>query len=335
MVIKQVNGAGARIPGAKSSQEARPVSERKLRLAFVVATKDRPQELRRMLASLAGQPCPPDQVVIVDASAEPVQAVAEDLPELRVKYLRHERPSAAAQRNAGIRAVAGDVDLIGFLDDDAVLAPGAIEAMMAFWEEAPADVGGAGFNLMNPTRGGLQGLKRSRLAERLGLYASTPGRVMPSGWQTLMGDVERTVFVEWLPSGASVWRRRVLEDVAFDEFFDGYSYVEDVDFSYRVSRRYRLAVVAAAGFYHYPALGGRRGAYYFGKVEARNRLYFVRKHGLSVSRCCLGIGIRMLMTLGTAVRHADVHGLGRAMGNCVGIVPGLLAQVRDGASGVM
>lgn len=301
-------------------------------LGFVVATKDRPSELRRMLASLAQQSRLPDQVVIVDASAEAVRAVVEEFPALNISYLRHERPSAAAQRNAGIRAVEASIDLIGFLDDDAVLAPGAMEAMMAFWQDAPADVGGAAFNCLNPTQGGLQRLKASSLAGWLGLYAAAPGRVMPSGWQTLMGTVERTMFVEWLPSTASVWRRQVLEETSFDEFYDGYSYCEDLDFSYGVGRRYRLAVVAGAGFYHYPAPGGRRGSYYFGRVEARNRLYFVRKNGLSSWRCCLGIGVRMLMTLGSAVRHADVKRLGRAVGNCLGVVPGLTAKVPRGVS---
>lgn len=42
---------------------------------------------------------------------------------------------------------------------------------------------------------------------------------------------------------------------------------------------------------------GRRIDYRFGKIEARNRLYIVRKHGLSVWRCYLGLGVRMGMSL--------------------------------------
>jgi len=41
------------------------------RLAFVVATKDRPEELRRLWRSLLAQTRRPDEVVVVDASAAP------------------------------------------------------------------------------------------------------------------------------------------------------------------------------------------------------------------------------------------------------------------------
>ena len=41
------------------------------KLAFVVATKDRPAELQRMWDSLVAQSRVPDEVVIVDASAHP------------------------------------------------------------------------------------------------------------------------------------------------------------------------------------------------------------------------------------------------------------------------
>ena len=41
------------------------------RIAFVVATKDRPEELRRLWRSLLLQSRVPDQVVVVDASARP------------------------------------------------------------------------------------------------------------------------------------------------------------------------------------------------------------------------------------------------------------------------
>ncbi len=290
------------------------------RLAFVVATKDRPDDLRRMLQSLADQSCPPDQVVAVDASQEPVEHVTRDFGTLRVDYIRHLPPSGTRQRNAGVDAVAPEMDLIGFLDDDAVLEPGAMEAMLSFWATSPSDVGGAAFNWMNcPPRAGAW-LRSSRVASWLGLYSRRKGVVMPSGWQTVVGKVSETLFVEWLPSGASVWRRRVFDDFRFDPWFDGYSYLEDVDFSYSVGKRYRLAVVAGAGFSHYPSPSGRHGAYHFGKTEVRNRLFLVRKHGLSVPRCYLGLFLRMLASLSAGLLcRMPARNLARAWGNCAAL----------------
>ena len=76
---------------------------------------------------------------------------------------------------------------------------------------------------------------------------------MPSGWQTLTGTVSETIFVDWLPSTAAVWRREIFKNFSFDDFFDGYSYLEDLDFSYSVAREYKLAIVADAKYWHYPS----------------------------------------------------------------------------------
>jgi len=290
------------------------------KLAFVVATKDRPDDLRTMLQSLVAQTRRPDQVVIVDSSAEPVVAVANDFPGLGVKYIRHEGPpSASRQRNVGIRAVGSDMDFIGFLDDDVVLEADAIERVMEFMEAAPDDLGGCSMNLLNFPRTSGAWLKASAPVRWLGLYSSRKGAVMPSGWQTLTGTVAETTFVEWLPTTAAVWRRRVFDDFRFDEFFDGYSYLEDLDFSYAVSKRYRLAIVADAKFHHYPSPSGRISPYRSGRIEVRNRRYIVRKHGLSGLRCHLGVAIRLLMTLTAGVATRKSAHFQRAIGNCAGL----------------
>ena len=118
-------------------------------MSLVIATKDRPADLRRLLASLKTQAVRPDEVVIVDGGAENGGEVVSEFPELRLIYLRHWPPSAAAQRNAGVKACSLDASLIGFVDDDAVFEPGAVEQMMKFWESAGGDVLGASFNLRN------------------------------------------------------------------------------------------------------------------------------------------------------------------------------------------
>jgi GT2 family glycosyltransferase len=300
-----------------------------MRLAFVVATKDRPDDLRKMLASLAGQSHLPDQVVIVDSSVPPVKTVAEEFPELNITFIGGAKPSASGQRNTGIGAADASMELAAFLDDDAVLEPGAIEAVLRFWETAPADLGGCAFNWMNAEPQAGARLKRNGLTEWLGLYSRRKGIVMPSGWATLTGRLTQNMYVDWLPSGASVWRRKVFDEFRFDEWFDGYSYLEDLDFSYSVRRKYRLAIVASAGFSHYPSPHGRTNQYRFGKVEVQNRLYLVRKHRLSVSRCYLGLCVRMLTSLasGLFTRHHRSQ-LWRWLGNCVAIPKSLATRPR-------
>jgi glycosyltransferase involved in cell wall biosynthesis len=287
-------------------------------LIFVVATKDRPEELRRLWRSLLAQRRRPDEVIVVDAGARPV--ALEGGAGLRLRVLRSPVASASRQRNLGLDAAGGGAPLVGFLDDDAVLEADAVEEMLRFWKQAGPDVAGAAFNMINHPPLDWPALKRTALASRLGLYGPRGGGVTCSGFQTMIGSVPTTTWTEWLPSGASVWRREVFDRFRFDEWFDGYSYLEDLDFSYRVGRTARLAVVATARYRHLPAAGGRGGGYVFGLREVVNRLHFVRKHSaFSPGKCRAALTLRLLMSLALAVRERRASFVARAFGNAVGL----------------
>ena len=285
------------------------------RISLIVATKDRPGDLRKLLESLRRQTVGLAEIVVVDASREPVESIMADFPELTTRYLRHWPPSAAAQRNAGIRACDPASTLIGFADDDTTFEPQAFANMLSFWKGATQDILGAAFNIRNYPNRGKSIVKHSALAEQLGLYSPKPGSVSKSGWQSINGELPETQFVEWLPSGASIFRREVFAKDVFDEYFESYSYLEDLDFSYTISRTGKLAIVADAGFSHFPSQGGRVSALQFGRYEVRNRLYFVRKHRLSLTRCYLGLAIRLSMSICSGLLHRNASLLRRALGN--------------------
>jgi len=296
------------------------------RISLIVATKDRPEDLRKLLHSLCQQTIGPAEIVVVDASRQSVEPIIAEFPQLTTRYLSHWPPSAAAQRNAGIRACDPHSTLLGFADDDTTFEPQAFANMIRFWENAETDVLGAAFNFRNLPRRGNSFLKHSALAEWLGLYSPKPGSVSLSGWQTVVGEVTETQFVEWLPSGASVFRREVFSKDVFDEFFQSYSYLEDLDFSYTISRAGRLAIVADAGFSHFPSPQGRVSERQFGRFEVRNRIYFVRKHGLSLPRCYMGLAIRLAISVYSGLTQGNTGSLLRVFGNIEGLVRQITAR---------
>jgi len=289
------------------------------KIAVVIPTIGRYDDLGRMLASLAAQTRLPDEVIIVDQDETSLRFVGE-FPQLHIQVIALPG-SACLKRNAGFRAAQPDVDLIAFLDDDIVLEPEAVEALLRFWDEAPEDLGGAGFNLVNHLPVYAGALKRLRLTSRLGLYDSAKGAVLRSGFHTTMPDVQQDLYVRWLPSWAVVYSRKVLAEYSFDEWFESYSYLEDLDLSYRISKKYRLAIVAGARFYHYPSKVGRPNLYMFGKKEVLNRLYFVSKHPeLSRPLCCLALSIRAGMSLFLGLVHRDFSYFQRVAGNFAGFL---------------
>jgi len=286
------------------------------KLAFVVPTIGRPAELRSMLKSLAEQSQLPHEVIIVDEGKEE-EDFAGEFPQLNIQIVSMLGGSTSAKRNAGARAVARNITLIGFLDDDIVLEPRAVEAILTFWEQAPPEMGGAGFNLANHPPLYASWLKSSRLAFWLALYSTEKGAVLRSGMHIPMGCVQETMYVGWLHS--AVYPRKIIEEFGFDDWFQGYSYLEDLDFSYRVGKKYKLAAVAGARFYHYPSLRGREDTYLFGKKEVVNRLHFVSKHReLSLFWCCFALLGRTFLSLAVGISKRDVGYFKRAWGNCVG-----------------
>lgn len=97
---------------------------------MVVASRDRPDLLRRCLRGLAAQRQPPDQVVVVDdASASPTAAVTADVDgRLDVITLRnHTAKGPAAARNRGWLAC--DTDYVAFTDDDCRPEAGWLQAL--------------------------------------------------------------------------------------------------------------------------------------------------------------------------------------------------------------
>jgi glycosyltransferase involved in cell wall biosynthesis len=300
------------------------------KIAIIVPTIGRCDDLRRMLASLARQSRPPDLVVLVDENGEG-NALVSEFPQLEIFVTTFPRGSASAKRNRGIQCVAPEIELIGFMDDDIVLEPQALAAVRDFWVSSPPDLGGVSCNLVNHPPLFASRLKSLKLASRLALYDARGGVVLRSGFHTLLGYVSQTQYVEWLPSTAVVYDRQVLAQHFFDEWYQGYSYLEDLDFSYSISREYKLAVLANARFCHYPSPIGRTAPYLFGKKEVINRLYFVRKHSeLSPALCCVALSIRALISTFQGLTRFEGAFFKRAWGNIVA----LLSRVAPGTESV-
>ncbi len=293
-------------------------------LAFIIATKDRKQDLYSLLTNIEKQSHLPDQIIIVDSSIEPLKAIEKKFNSLKIDYITYYPPSAAGQRNAGLELIENDIDLVGFVDDDIIFAMNAIENMLKFWKTESEDIGGASFNILNQGTADFDKLKLSDFTTKIGLYDRKIGNVAKSGWHNRIMAVESTTQVEWLPTTAVIWRKNIFKEFKFDPYFDGYSYLEDLDFSYSVGKKHNMVIYANAGYYHYQSPRGRIDLFKFGEKEVQNRLYFVQKHSLSLSRCFMALTIRFIMTLLLGIIKLDKQFMFRACGNISGLYKSLI-----------
>lgn len=106
-------------------------------ISVLIATKDRPLHLERLLASLCRQTLVPDEIVVVDNNSvkDYSTVLAEYSDQLPIKYVREDQPGIAHARN---RAVAESIgEYLVFIDDDCVAHDEWIANIVAPFEKNP------------------------------------------------------------------------------------------------------------------------------------------------------------------------------------------------------
>ncbi len=301
------------------------------KIALIIPTRNRPRILARLLDSIKTQTVHPDQVVIVDGSDQPIEAEIKPYINPSVTYKRVFPPGLTRQRNQGRDALREEITLVGYLDDDIVLEKDATEAMLSFWETASEDIAGASFNITNsyPAKVNSKG-KTPFLYSFFGLNDSAKGRILKSGAATGLSPLSENIYTQWLCGGATIWKRSIFRDFSYDEWFKGYAYFEDVDFSYSVSRKHKLAVVSTARVLHLPPpLKPQRVSSYI-KAHAVQQYYFVRKHHeLSMPRFYWSITGSIVLNTLVGIRRLRAESFSSVGGYLSGLYEIIFSKIKQ------
>lgn len=289
-------------------------------LCFIIPTKDRIEMLNRLLKSIYSQNILPKYIIVVDGSVVSIEnEIFKDL-NVQIIYARHFPPSLTAQRNLGISLIPKESSLVGFLDDDLVFLEDASKNILNFFaEDTEKKVGGASFNLSNSGTFSVSRLSRFFLTS-----STVPGKFTKAGTSGNHNNPNENMYTEWLCGGATVWRKQVFEEFRFDEWFKGYALYEDADFSYRVSLKWKLAIVKDANVLHLHVFNtlNSDALKKYGDLEIVDRLYFAKKYPnrfsyfLSIWSC---VGTT-LMHLWTGLKFRDKNFLVRSKANFYAII---------------
>lgn len=222
--------------------------------SVVIATFERPAELRTTLESLAAQTRRPERVVIVDSSPdERSSAVVEEMRErLPLHYERAARPSAALQRNTGASRVT--TPLVAFLDDDVFVPPETMGKLCEVFErDAAGEVGGVAARIDGMQHTTPRGLLWWYYRVQAGYSHPTyGGKLFGPGINCLPSYTESDgdlIPSDWLNSTCVFYRAELFAREKFPEF-EGYSFLEDVHVSSRIGRTHRLYFHRTATFEH-------------------------------------------------------------------------------------
>ncbi|MBX6424295.1 glycosyltransferase [Thermosulfurimonas sp. F29] len=181
-------------------------------MSVIVRTRDRPELLREALQSIISQSYRPIEVVVVNDGGEDIANIIKKFgkDEIKIQYICHRKTlGRAAAANTGLNAATGE--WVGFLDDDDLLLPHAVEKLLLYGKAAGAVYGKVELSLL-----------------------------MPNGsWKTLneLGQPfsrEALFLCNYIPTCGFIFKRKLLEKVGpFDEEF---AFLEDWDFIYRLAR---------------------------------------------------------------------------------------------------
>jgi len=244
-------------------------------VAFIIPTKDRPDKLKNLLNSIAGQNEVCGRIIVVDGGKSVKDVVMGFSDRVPVEYYECHPPGQIRQRNYGISLLSESTPLVASFDDDIVIEPGAITRMIDCWNRYGPDTAGIGFNIINNDVD-----KKTRWRKLFFMTEDNPGRVLVSGFTSAACPAEHDLRCQWLCGGATVWRLEILKQYPHHEVRSRWAIAEDVIFSYPIGRCMPLYVCATAcvRHEHEPDFDKNKPYRFHGKSRALWVLYFVKSN---------------------------------------------------------
>ncbi len=285
----------------------------------VICTRNRPDDLARALQ--LSQECSPDiPMLVADASDGGRDLAVQNLVAIYPSaILLSCTPGLARQRNQALeylRELPLPPGVVHFIDDDTEPLPGYFQEVEAAFAREP-DLGGVGGVIV-----GEQVPRFGRLKRLFRLSSSSAGVVLPSGKSTM------PYFEDWVPTApqrlpgcAMSYRMSHIDGLTFDNRLEGYSYGEDVVFSYALSERHPLLVEPRARVRHHLSPVNRQSRFQVARDGILLRHRFVRENerrGLSVGAFWWSVASDVALRLVKGVVTLDPNSLATARGMAAG-----------------
>lgn len=205
-------------------------------ITILTCTKDRPKEIKNLLDSIRDQSRKPDLHIIVDGSdnPKPVKDIVDNYSDISIQYYSLRPPGLTRQKNFGISKLPPNTDLVAIMDDDIVLSKNLLCDVEDYLDKNNM-VMGLGCIFTN-----IEARKKNFVRNIFLLDSNKDGDFTNSGVPVSIHKKRQVTDTKWLHGGATFWRSSILKEYKFDEWYSGVGYLEDIDFSYTVSKKNKL-----------------------------------------------------------------------------------------------
>jgi len=212
-----------------------------LKISVIIPTYNRASEIEATLSSLLLFLDNIQEVIIVDQSTNnKTKKLIEKMQNKKIKYVYSKIPSIPIARNIGVSHISKKTQLICFLDDDVSIFKGYFEEIRKVFEENSEAKLVAGW-ISSPEHTKLENLLKKLFF--LGyLENKDSARIISVYGNTYPRKLTKTTNVQWTPGVNMCFKRDVFDEQKFDENFLGYALGEDIDFTYRLWKKYPKGV---------------------------------------------------------------------------------------------
>lgn len=256
--------------------------------SIIVPTCNRKEDLVKLIDSILNQTVLPAEIIIIDQSEnDDTRKYLEGCKthlltmsnKINLIYRHQTKKSLVVARNNGIDIASGEI--VSFLDDDVVLFKNYYEKVLDYFYN-DKKTGGLSGNIILENKLHNWKDKFRKILNKVFLIDNFNGKMTVSGFGHPLHGFEgkngRPMQVDMLSGCNMNYRKEFLMNDKFDEWFIGYSYREDAEFSYRISRKTVLKMISEAKLYHNYSRSNRMDIKNQKIMEVKNYYYFYRKH---------------------------------------------------------
>ncbi|MGE3141906.1 MAG: glycosyltransferase family 2 protein [Hyphomonadaceae bacterium] len=284
-----------------------------MRIALVIATLGRVDVLAKTLPVWAAQSKLYDRLVISATCEADIGGSAKLAPAAETIF---GPKGLCAQRNRALDLLAGDCEIVAFVDDDYVPCRTFIENAFDVFVRAPDAVAATGLVLADGiTKGGIP------FEKALAITAAHDAKAEPEN-------------PEILPARHSygcnmVLRMSAAPDLRFDERLPLYGWQEDLDFSRRLGAYGAIVWSRAFAGVHMGSTSGRQAGLRLGYSQVANPFYLAAKGPMTWREATIMASRNMIAnTVKSFAPEPWVDRRGRLAGNALALADALRRRLR-------
>ena len=293
--------------------------------SLIIPTRNRAALLFKTLNQFIKYKIKFEEILVIDSSDKYDELFTKKIcKKFSVKFYRS-KPSTSLQRNLGLKLRNKNNQFVMFLDDDIFFFKDSFIRMNKSVNLYKSDnnISGFGFNLItNKKKSFLDSIKSSDVIKSMSLYSDQPGVVTKSGWQTIVSNIKSNVLAEWCTTQAVIYKSKFIKNIYFNKNLGAYSYLEDLDFSFKANKNKKKILVSYSSKYKHPN-EIKRNNLSFGIVEIFNRFIIVKSNQLNLKLFFLGSFVRFFLSLFNMFK-GEFNSFFRACGNIIGIIKSFL-----------